>query len=76
MAKFFVRTAGQLLFSWSLAGVALEALTSHDKTQTGRYGFARVPNVGATHCSRELGIESSEEPRCHLLLEMDHVSDV
>ena len=30
MANLFVRTAGQLMFTWSFAGVALEALTSHD----------------------------------------------
>ena len=31
IANPFVRTAGQLMFTWSFAGVALEALTSHDK---------------------------------------------
>ena len=31
LANAFVRTAGQLMFTWSLAGVALEALTSYNK---------------------------------------------
>ena len=35
MANHFVRTAGQLMFTWSFAGVALEALTSHDKLKLG-----------------------------------------
>ena len=30
MANLFVRTAGQLMFAWSLVGVELEVLTSHD----------------------------------------------
>ena len=34
-ANPFVRTAGQLMFTWSFAGVALEALTSHDKLKLG-----------------------------------------
>ena len=31
MANPFIRTAGQLMFTWSLAGVVLDALASHDK---------------------------------------------
>ena len=31
MASSFVRTAGQLMFTWSLVGIELETLTSHDK---------------------------------------------
>ena len=31
IANPFVRTAGQLMFAWSLAGIELETLTSHDK---------------------------------------------
>ena len=30
MANPFVRTAGQLMFAWSLVGIELETLTSHD----------------------------------------------
>ena len=35
MANHFVRTARQFLFTWSLAGVALEELTSGDKVKLG-----------------------------------------
>ena len=31
MANPFVRTVGQLTFAWSLVGIELEVLTSHDK---------------------------------------------
>ena len=39
LANPFVRTAGQLMFTWSLAGVALEALTSYDKLKLGDKGL-------------------------------------
>ena len=71
LAIFFVRTAGQLMFMWSLAGVALEALTSYDKLKLG--DSACVSNADAAYCSRQFGIESGEEEKCHLFLEMDHV---
>ena len=35
MANPFVRTAGQLMFAWSLVGKELETLTSHDKLKLG-----------------------------------------
>ena len=35
MANPFVRTAGQLMFAWSLVGIELETLTSHDKLKRG-----------------------------------------
>ena len=35
MANAFVRTAGQLMFAWSLLGIELETLTSHDKLKLG-----------------------------------------
>ena len=35
MANPFVRTAGQLMFEWSLVGIELETLTSHDKLKLG-----------------------------------------
>ena len=35
MANPFVRIAGQLMFVWSLVGIELETLTSHDKLQLG-----------------------------------------
>ena len=35
MANPIVRTAGQLMFAWSLVGIDLEILTSHDKLKLG-----------------------------------------
>ena len=35
MANPFVRMAGQLMFTWSFAGVVLEVLTPHDKLKVG-----------------------------------------
>ena len=35
MASPFDRTAGQLMFAWSLVGIELETLTSHDKLKLG-----------------------------------------
>ena len=35
MANPFFRTAGQLMFAWSLVGIELEVLTSHDKLKLG-----------------------------------------
>ena len=35
MANPFVRTAGQLMFAWSLLGIELETLTSYDKLKLG-----------------------------------------
>ena len=35
MANPFVRTAGQLMFAWSLVRIELETLTSHDKLKLG-----------------------------------------
>ena len=35
MANPFVRTAGQLMFAWSLVGIELGTLTSHDKLKLG-----------------------------------------
>ena len=35
MANPFIRTAGQLMFAWSLVGIELETLTSYDKLKLG-----------------------------------------
>ena len=36
MANPFVRTAGQLMFTWSLVGIELETLTSYDRLKLGQ----------------------------------------
>ena len=52
MANPFVRTAGQLMFTWSFAGVALEASTSHDKLKLGDRGL-RVYQMLVQHIARD-----------------------
>ena len=47
LANPFVRTAGQLMFRWSLPGLALEALTSYDKLKMGDKRSALVSNADA-----------------------------
>ena len=71
IANHFVRKAGQLMFAWSLAGVALEVLTSHDKLKLGNNSL----QVYQMLLQRQFGFESSEKKRCYLFLEMDHVRD-
>ena len=61
------------MFTWSFAGVALEALTSHDKVF--RKESSGVLIAGATCCSRKVGIKPCVKKRCHLVLEVDYVSD-
>ena len=75
MANPFVRTAGQLMFAWSLVGVELEVLTSHDKLKLGNKSL-EVYQLLVQHIARNnSGFKSSEEKRCHLFLEMDNVRD-
>ena len=52
LANFFVRTAGQLMFMWSLAEVALEALTSYDKLKLGDKGL-HVYRMLTQHIARD-----------------------
>ena len=75
MVNPFVHRAGQLMFTWSFAGVALEALSSHDKLKLGKKESSGASNAGGTYWSRQLGIKPSEKKRCHLFLEVDYVSD-
>ena len=54
--------------------MALEALTLYDKLKLGDKGL-RVYQMLVQHIARDK-IEFSEEERCHLSVEIDHVSDV
>ena len=78
MANPFVRTAGQLIqlmFTWSLAGVTLEMLTSCDRPKLGDKGL-RVCQMLTQHIARgNSGLILARRGVCHLFLEMDHVSD-
>ena len=52
MANPFVRMTEQLMFTWSFARVALEALTSHDKLKLGDKG-QRVYQMLVQHIARD-----------------------
>ena len=52
MANPFVRTAGQLMFAWSLVGTELELLTSHDKLKLGNRSL-EVYQMLVQHVARD-----------------------
>ena len=52
MANPFVRTAGQLTFAWSLVGIELEVLTSHDKLKLGNKSL-EVYQMLVQHIARD-----------------------
>ena len=52
MANPFIRTAGQLMFTWSFAGVALEALSSREKLKLGDKGL-RLYQMLVQHIARD-----------------------
>ena len=52
MANPFVRTAGQLTFAWSLVGIELEVLTSHDKLKLGKKSL-EVYQMLVQHIARD-----------------------
>ena len=52
MANNFVRTTEQLMFTWSFAGVALEASTSYDKLKLGYKGL-RWYHMLVQHMARD-----------------------
>ena len=52
MANPFVRTAGQLMFAWSLVGIELEVLTSHDKLKLGNKSL-EVYQMLVQHVARD-----------------------
>ena len=77
MANPFVRTAGQLLFSWSLAGVALEALISYDKLKLGKKGL-RLHQMLVQHIARDnsrLSLARRKDATCLLSWMMLMMSD-
>ena len=77
MANSFVRTAGQLLFTWSLAGVALDELTSGDKLKLGDKG-SRVYRMLTPHVARDnsaLSVARREDATCFLKLIMSVIQD-
>ena len=77
MANPFVRTAGQLMFTWSFAGVALEVLTSHDKLKLGVKGL-RVYQRLVQHIARDnsgLSLARRKDTTCFLRWIMSVIID-
>ena len=68
MANPFVRTAGQLMFAWSLVGIELETLTSHDKLKFGCKNL-EVYQVLMQHVARDnsgLSLARRKDATCFL----------
>ena len=68
MANPLVRTAGQLTFAWSLVGIELEVLTSHDKLKLGSKSL-EVYQMLVQHVAREnsaLSLARRKDGTCFL----------
>ena len=68
MADPFVRTAGQLMFAWSLVGIELEVLTSHDKLKLGNKSL-EVYQMLLQHVARDnsgLSLARIKDATCFL----------
>ena len=68
MANPFVRTAGQLTFAWSLVGIELEVLTSHDKLKLGNKSL-EVYQMLVQHIARDnsgLSLARRKDATCFL----------
>ena len=78
MANPFVRTAGQLMFTWRFAGVALEALTSHDKLKLVDKGL-QVYQMLVQHIARDnsrLSLARRKDATCFLRWIMSVITDI
>ena len=68
MANPFVRTAGQLTFAWSLVGIELEVLTSHDKLKLGNKSL-EIYQMLVQHIARDssgLSLARRKDATCFL----------
>ena len=69
MANPFVRTAGQLMFAWSLVGIELEVLTSRDKLKLGNKS-KEVYQMLVQHVARDnsgLSLARRKDATCFLV---------
>ena len=62
IANPFVRTAGQLMFAWSLLGIELEVLTSHDKLKLGSKSL-EIYQMLVEHVARDNSVLSLSRRR-------------
>ena len=68
MANTFIRTAGQLMFAWSLVGIELETLTSYDKLKLGGKNL-ELYQVVMQHVARDnsgLSLARRKDATCFL----------
>ena len=77
MANPFIRTAGQLMFAWSLVGIELETLTSYDKLKLGGKNL-EVYQVLMQHVARDnsvLSLARRKDATCFLRWIMSMMTD-
>ena len=77
MANPFVRTAGQLMFTWSLVGIELETLTSYDRLKL-RSKQLEVYQALMQHVARDnsgLSLARRKDATCFLRWIMSMMSD-
>ena len=77
MVNPFIRTAGQLMFAWSLVGIELETLTSYDKLKLGGKNL-EVYQVLMQHVARDdsgLILARRKDATCFLRWIMSMMTD-
>ena len=77
MANPFIRTAGQLMFAWSLLGIELETLTSYDKLKLGGKNL-EVYRMLVQHVARDnsgLSLARRKDATCFLRWTMSMMTD-
>ena len=77
MANRFIKTAGQLMFAWSLVGIELETLTSYDKLKLGGKNL-EVYQVLMQHVARDnsgLSLARRNDATCFLRLILSMMTD-
>ena len=77
MANPFIRTAGQLMFAWSLLGIELETLTSYDKLKSGGKNL-EVYRILMQHVARDnsgLSLARRKDATCFLRWTMSMMTD-
>ena len=76
-ANPFVRKAGQLMFAWSLVGIELEVLTSHNKLKLGNKSL-QVYQMLVQHIARDnsgLSLARRKDATCFLRWIMSVMTD-
>ena len=77
MANPFIRTAGQLIFAWSLLGIELETLTSYDKLKLGGKNL-EIYRMLMQHVARDnsgLSLARRKDATCFLRWTMSMMTD-